>query len=374
MKKILFISNTSYNFYNFRLPLLRALKEKGYKVVLSAPEDEYTPFLEKEFVFYPLKRLERKSTNPVKDFMFLLELLRLINKIKPDLAVNITIKPNIWGNLACQILKIPSISVITGLGYAFTERKFPIHQIVKKLYRLALEHPKKVVFQNSDDAELFIKEKLIKPEKVKVILGSGVDLNYFKPLSKKKKQSLVVFGYVGRLLWDKGIKELVEATKILKGKGYFFEVQILGKPDEGNPKSILIEQIKKWESNGLITYKGFSKDVRPFLEEIDCFVYPSYYREGIPRAILEAIAMEKPIITTNTAGCKETVIDGINGFLVSPKDSVALAQAMEKFINLPTEKRMGMGKKSRELAREKFELNRIINQYIQVIEEVLNKM
>ena len=373
MKKILFISNTSYNFYNFRLPLLRALKEKGYKVILSAPDDEFTPLLKKEFEFHNLNRLERKSTNPVKDFMFLLELLRLINKIKPDLAVNITIKPNIWGNLACQILKIPSISVITGLGYAFTERKFPIHQIVKKLYRLALEHPKKVIFQNPDDAELFIKEKLIKPEKVKVILGSGVDLNYFKPLSKKKKQSLMVFGYVGRLLWDKGIKELVETTKILKGKGYFFEVQILGKPDEGNPKSISIEQIQKWERDGLITYKGFSRDVRPFLGEIDCFVYPSY-REGIPRAILEAMAMGKPVITTDVPGCRETIINNLNGFLVPPKDSVALAQAMEKFINLPAEKQLEMGKISRELAKEKFELNKVINQYIQIIEGVLNKI
>ena len=373
MKKILFISNTSYNFYNFRLPLLRALKEKGYKVILSAPKDEYTSFLKKAFKFYTLKMLDRKSTNPVKDFMFLLELLSLINKIKPDLVVNITIKPNIWGNLACQILKIPSIGVITGLGYAFTERKFPIHQIVKKLYRLALEHPKKVIFQNPDDAELFIKEKLIKPEKVKVILGSGVDLNYFKPLGKKKNQSLVVFGYMGRLLWDKGIKELVEAVKILKSKGYSFEVHVLGKPDEGNPKSIPIEQIQKWERDGLITYKGFSKDVRPFLEEIDCFVYPSY-REGIPRAILEAMAMEKPIITANSPGCRETVIEGFNGILVSPKNTISLAKAMEKFLNLEKVQREQWEKNSRELVQEKFGVNEIIEKYISVIEEVLRKI
>ena len=368
---LLFISNTSYNFYNFRLPLLRALKEKGYKVILASPEDEYTPLLEQEFEFYTLKKLDRKSVNPIKDLLFFLELLKLLKRINPSLVVNVTIKPNIWGNIASRILEIPSLSIITGLGSTFTEKNFPIHQIIKNLYHFALKHPKKVIFQNPDDARLFIEEHLVKPEKVKVILGSGIDLEYFKPLKKKNKNSIVVFGYIGRLLWDKGIKELIEAVRILKNKGYFFEVHILGKPDEGNPRSIPLEQIQKWEREDLITYRGFSKDVRPFLEEIDCFVYPSYYREGIPRAILEAMAMEKPIITTNTPGCRETVIEGFNGFLIPPKNAIALAEAMERFLKLDDLQRMVLGKNSRKLAKEKFEVQKIVNEYISAIEEAL---
>lgn len=217
----MFIVNTSYNLYNFRYPLLKALKKKGYKVVLSAPQDEYTYQLKEEFEFFPLKHIDRKGLNPLKDFLFLLELLKLLSNIKPSIVVNITIKPNIWGNLAAQILDIPSISIITGLGSVFTDRKFPLYQIVKTLYRIALKHPKRVIFQNPDDAKFFIEGKLVRPEKVKVILGSGVDLEYFKP-SGKKKQSTIVFGYAGRFLWDKGIKELVEAVKILKKKKLFF--------------------------------------------------------------------------------------------------------------------------------------------------------
>ncbi len=370
MKTILFIANTSYNLYNFRLPLLRSLKKKGYKVILSAPEDEYTPFLKEEFEFYSLKMLDRTGVNPLKDFVFFLELLRLLRRIKPDLVVNITIKPNIWGNLAGTLLKIPSVSIITGLGYAFIEKKFPIYQIVKILYRIALKHPKRVIFQNLDDAELFIKEKLVKPEKVKVILGSGVDVKYFNPSGKKKEKSFIVFGYAGRLLWDKGMKEMIEAIKILKKKGYSFEVHILGKPDEGNPKSVTMEQILKWEKQGLITYKGFSKDVKPFLEEIDCFVYPSY-REGIPRAILEAMAMERPIITTEVPGCKETVINGINGFLVKPKSAPALAEAMEQVINLNIDELVNMGKQSYNLVKKRFSTGVVIPQYIEIIKEAL---
>jgi len=374
---ILFIANTFYNLYHFRLPLLKALKDKGYKIALVSIEDEFYWELKKIFPVYVLKHLDRKGVNPIKEIILLSEIIKLLKDIRPKLVINITIKPNIWGNIAAGLLKIPSIGIVTGLGSVFVDKKFPIYELTKGLYKLSFRFPQRVIFQNNDDAELFINNNLIDPSKVRVILGSGIDLSWFKPGLGNKKDLLkdrIVFGYIGRLLWDKGLRELIEAAKLLKKKNYKFEILIVGKPDEGNPKSVSLKEIQKWEKEGLVTYKGYVRDVRPFLEVLDCFIYPSYYREGIPRAILEAMAMEKPVITTNTVGCKETVIDGVNGFLVPPKDSIALAHAMEKFINLPAEKRLEMGKKSRELAREKFEVNKIINQYIQVIEEVLNKI
>jgi glycosyltransferase involved in cell wall biosynthesis len=370
--KLLFIANTSYNLYNFRLPLLKALSEKEYKIIVAAPEDEYTPLLKELFEFYPIKFLDRKGINPIKDLLFLKELIELISKIKPSIIVNITIKPNIWGNIAAAILQIPSIGVITGLGYTFTEKRFPIYQIVKTLYKIALKHPKKVIFQNPDDANFFIKNGIVNPKKVEIILGSGVDLNFFKPFKKIRNNPTIVFGYTGRFLKDKGLFELIKAIKILKEKSYNFKVYLLGKTDKGNPNSIPEEIILKWHKEGLIVYKGFSKNVKPFLEEIDCFIYPSY-REGIPRAILEAMAMEKPIITTNSPGCKETVIDRWNGFLIPPKNSKALAEAMEKFLNLSPQQRERFSQNSRKLAAKKFAIDKVINKYIEVIEGVLKE-
>jgi len=370
--KLLFIANTSYNLYNFRLPLLKALSEKGYKIIVAAPEDKYTPLLKEVFEFYPIKFLDRKSTNPIKDLLFLKELIELSSKIKPSIIVNITIKPNIWGNIAAAMLQIPSISVITGLGYTFTERRFPIYQIVKALYKIALKHPKKVIFQNPDDAKFFTEKHIVNLEKVEVILGSGVDLEFFKASKNVKRKSIPIFGYAGRFLKDKGLLEFIEAIKILREKNYNFKVYLLGKTDKGNPNSLSEEEILNWHLQELIVYRGFSTNVKSFLEEIDCFVYPSY-REGIPRAILEAMAMEKPIITTNSPGCKETVIDGWNGFLIPPKNSKALAEAMEKFLNLSSQQRERMGQNSRKLAAEKFAIDKVINKYIEIIEEVLKE-
>jgi glycosyltransferase involved in cell wall biosynthesis len=370
--KLLFIANTSYNLYNFRLPLLKALIEKGYEITLVAPKDEYTPLLEKNFELKIIRNLDRKGLNPVKEISLLKELLTILKNSKPDLVINLTIKPNIWGNIAAQILKIPSIGIITGLGSVFTNPKFPIYQLVKTLYTFSLKHPKKVIFQNQEDAELFLREKIVEPSKIKVIPGSGVDLNYFRPVEKENKNShKFIFGYAGRLLWDKGLKELVEAIKLLRAENLNFEVHLLGKPDKGNPKSVDMKTIRQWEEKGFITYQGFSKDVRPFLESIDCFIYPTFYREGIPRAILEAMAMKKPIITTKVPGCRELVIDDRNGFLVEPKNPKELAEAMKKMLNLPKQKVSSMGEFSYQLVKEKYSTDVVIPQYVEVIEEVL---
>jgi glycosyltransferase involved in cell wall biosynthesis len=357
------------------LPLLRELKKRGYGVILASPEDEYTPFLREEFELIPIKSLDRKGINPLGEIKFLKELIEILKRSNPHLVVNITIKPNIWGNIAAKILRVPSIGVITGLGSAFTKPKFPIYQIVKELYKFSLKHPRKVIFQNSTDAEFFKMENIVNPKQVVVIPGSGIDTEFFKPKKAKKnvkkKKDRFIFGYAGRLLWDKGIRELIEASKILKHKGFNFEIHIVGKPDSGNPNSLSVRTLSEWERQKLIVYRGFFKDVRPFLEEIDCFVYPSY-REGLPRAVLEAMAMEKPVITTDAPGCRDAVVDGKTGFLVKAKNPASLARAMEKVMKLPQEKLLQMGKEGRKLVEERFSTAAVVPQYVSVIEEALS--
>lgn len=347
---------------SFEMPILTA-------DIVSLP-DKWSEKLALNFKFIPLKNLDRKGTNPFKEMFLLVEFLRIYKEIKPDVVVHFTIKPNIWGSIACGILGIPSVAVITGLGYTFTQKTY-LTFLVKQLYRVALKKTSRVIFQNPDDKALFVKSGIISGDKAKVIYGSGADIVFFRPnRTDHRKHEKFTFVYVGRLLMDKGLYHLAKATKILKNKGKDFEVLLVGEIDRENPSSVSESTLKEWKSSGLVKNVGFVEDVRPFLATADCFVLPSY-REGIPMAILEAMAMGKPIITTDAPGCRETVIDGVNGFLVKPKDTLSLAQAMERILNLPKEELERIGRESRKIAVEKFSLEKVINEYITVIDEVL---
>ncbi len=375
--KIIIVSNTAFSIYNFRLPLIKTLKEKGFQVVVVAPYDKYVEKIKKEGVaFLPLNNLNRKGINPFKDFMLFLEFVKIYTKEKPDMVLHFTIKPNIWGSLACGILNVLSISVITGLGYAFVEEKKMqkkiLCSIIELLYRLSFKFVSKVIFQNPDDMKLFIQKGIVKPNKAKIIYGSGINPEKFKPQAAERNKNFT-FIFVGRLLWDKGLKEIIEACKILKKRGYDFDFLIVGKIDEGNPKSVSISDIKEWQKEKIIKYLGFQANVKKYLAKADVFVFPSYYREGLPRAILEAMSMEKPIITTDSPGCRETVKCGINGLLTKPKDHIDLANAMEKIMKMPKASLEKMGKESRKMVLEKFNEEKIVKQYIDTIMEVFEK-
>ncbi len=369
--RVLLCSNTSFSLFNFRTALIKKLKETGFEVICVSSLDPFSSELEKISTFIPVKNLKRKGKNPSEEIVLIKEFFEIYRKIKPNIAIHFTIKPNIYGNLICGVLGIPSIAVVTGLGYAFTQKNF-LTQIIKVLYKTSFRFATKVIFQNPDDMQMFIDEKIITQDKAKVILGSGVDTNLFSPLSfvdsKKRKFTFI---FVGRLLQHKGIYEIVSAIKTLQQKGYKFSFIIVGAPDEGNPASINLEDIRRWENENLIEYIGFRKDVRPYLAIADVFVFPSYYREGIPRAILEAMAMGKPVITTRTPGCRETVREGVNGFLVEPRDPTSLALAMEKMINIPKKELHKMGEESRKMVIQKFDEKKIVKEYLSIIIEIL---
>ena len=372
MRKILIVSNTSFSLYNFRYNLAKTLKEKGYNVYLSAPEDEYSEELEKEFNFIPLKNLDRKGKNPIKDLSFFVELLYIYKKFKPDLVLHYTIKPNIYGSLACAFLNIPSIATVTGLGYVFTQNNKFIQNLVKFLYKEAFRKVNYVVFQNKSDMEEFIKNGILSSQKAVLIEGSGIDIEKFNPDFCKdfSKKEYFTFIMISRLLWDKGIKEYLEAAKFLKKRYKKVKFLLLGSFDKGNPSAVPEEFIYKYHKEGVIEYLGFSNDVRPYICKSDVVVLPSY-REGLPRVLLEAMAMGKPIITTNAPGCRDVVIDNYNGYIVEVKNAKSLINAMEKCLLMDREKLRTMGNNGKKLVQERFSDNIIINKYLKLIEKIL---
>jgi glycosyltransferase involved in cell wall biosynthesis len=368
--RIVLSSNTAFSLYNFRLYLMRALKEKGYEVIAVSPEDgKYSELLKKEFSFFAVKNLDRKGTNPIKDLKLFFEYFLLFRSLKPDLVINFTIKPNIYGSISAGLLGIPSISVITGLGYVFIRESW-LTKLVKLLYWLAFRFNSVVVFLNSEDLNTL---RNISKEKSFLIESEGIDIKHFDPtLCKEAKKDEFTFLFVGRLLTDKGIYELIKAFEKLKKEKPKVKLIIVGSPDEGNPNSASKGELEKWVKEGLIEWHGFQEDVRPFYCMADCVVLPSY-REGVPRVLLEAMAMEKPIIATDAPGCKNVCVDGVNGFLVKPKDVEGLYSAMKRMVELEDEKLREFGKAGRRLAEEKYSVEKIVGEYINLIEAVLSK-
>ncbi len=368
MKKIVLTSNTSWFIWNFIKGLMNALWEKGFDVYVVAPEDGYAKNFPK---FIPLKNLDRKGKNPIKDAKLLLEYTSIYRKIKPDLVLNFTIKPNIYSSLACRFLGIKCVSTITGLGYTFIEETF-LTRLVSLLYKIALAKNHNVVFQNTEDMNLFLKKGLVEKRKVAIIKSSGVNTRFFNPgFCQESYKESFIFLMISRLLWDKGVREFVFAGKRLKKEyGDKVSLWLLGPVDKGNPSAVSEEELKRWVEEGVIKYLGTAGDVRPYICQADCVVLPSY-REGIPRSLLEAMAMGKPIITTDSPGCREVCKDGENGFLVKPRDVESLTFAMKRMIELSEEERKVMGKKGRERVLKEFDERIIVQQYLNIIEELI---
>ena len=373
MARIVFSSNTAFSLYNFRLPLMLALKERGFDVITVAPEDdEYSKLLREKFEFYSVRNLDRKGKNPIKDLKLMAEYYSLFKRLKPNLVINFTIKPNIYGGIACGMLKIPSISVIAGLGYAFINKGL-LNRIVRILYRIAFKFNKFIVFMNPDDMKEL--SQIAGENKSVLILSEGIDTEKFSSaICEKKEKDKFIFLFVGRFLKDKGILELVKAGGKLYEQNKNFEIWLLGSVDRGNPNSLSDEQIEDIKRLPFVKILPFTKDVRPIICDADCVVLPSYYREGVPRVLLEAMSMEKPIITTDAPGCREVCIDGVNGFLVKPKDVGSLYSAMGKMIELKPEKLKEMGANGRKLVIEKYEISKIVTSYIKLIETSLKEI
>lgn len=364
MSKVVILGNQAFSLVNFRGPLIQVMAQKGHEVLALAPDyDRETTKRIETLGAKPVSySLSRTGLNPVRDFLDLMKLIALLRRLKPDTVLAYAIKPVIYGTIASWIVGVPKrFAMIVGLGYAFThsgEREPVKRQVIRKiaqiLYRFALPKATRVFFQNPDDLEEVVQAGLVPREKAFLLGPTGVDLEHFSPVLLVKNP--VTFLLAARLLREKGILEFVEAAKRIKAKYPETRFILLGGLDT-NPGAIRKGEVEKWVKEGIVEWPGHVSDVRPWLAQASVFVLPSY-REGFPRTTQEALAMARPVITTDVPGCRETVIPGVNGFLVPPRDVDALVSAMQKFI-LEPELIERMGQESRRIAEERFDAHKI---------------
>jgi len=340
--KIVLVGNDTWAMYNFRLYLIKFFQRNNFEVYVISPRDEYFETLEKHCpVFNP--HFDKKGINPFRDIATIISYYKLYRQIQPDIIFHYTVKPIIYGSLAARILKIPSVAISTGLGYVFI-RGGLLSGFVKILYRFSLKFAARVYFLNEDDRLFFISNGIVESSNSYVLPGEGIDTDEFKPVEQPRSSDKFIFLIAARMLWDKGIGEFVEAAKILKRKYNNLEFHLLGFLEVENPTAITKKEMERWIGEGHIKYLGVSDNVRKYLEYANCVVLPSY-REGISRTLLEAAAMEIPIITTDVPGCRDIVDNGINGFLCKVKDPLDLANKMGKMIGLSSSERIEMGRK-----------------------------
>lgn len=340
--------NTAWNILNFRMPLVRALLAKGHKVTILGPADGAEAQLEAAGCrFMPLD-MNVKGLSPRDDHALMRRFRRIFTAERPDLVLSYTIKNNIFGAMAARRLGIPFLPNVTGLGTAFLSGGL-LQRVAEMLYRRAFARVPCVFFQNEEDRDLFLARRLVRPEQVRLLPGSGVDLEYFvpAPVPTETSEARPSFLMIARLLRDKGVVEYVEAARIIRARRPDIRFRLLGAVGVENRSAIGPETLAEWQEEGVIDYLGTTSDDRPVVREADCIVPPSY-REGAPRTLIEAGAMARPAITTDVPGCRSVVESGVTGFLCEARDAQSLAAALERFLLLPPQDGKAMGSAARD--------------------------
>lgn len=365
-KTIVLSINASWNIVNFRMGLIRALQAAGHRVVALAPPDAWSERLEAEGVEYRPIEIDRQGLSPVRDLALLRRYWSILRDIRPDLFLGYTAKPNVYGSLAAHALGIPVINNVSGLGTAFI-RQGLLTRLVSALYRLAFRGSATVFFQNAEDRDLFVAKRLVRPDRAKLLPGSGIDIERFKPSGLPRPERPFAFLLVARLLWDKGVREYVEAARRVRAQAPEARFRILGFLDVANRTAVPRADVEAWVAEGLIEYLGQADDVRPAIEAADCVVLPSY-REGLPRTLLEAAAMGRPIIATDVPGCRHVVEPEVNGLLCAARDPVSLAEAMLRMLRATPEQRARWGRAGRERIEGEFDERIVAERYLEAIE------
>ncbi len=366
--KILVAINTSWNVYNFRLGLIKALQKKGHHVSCIAPYDKYVAELQKEGVECIDIEINSKGKNPFQDLKLLRDYRKKIKDKNPDVILTYTIKPNIYASLSGRFLGIPVIANVSGLGTLFI-KKTPYSYIAYILYRYALRNSFWVFFQNKSDKEIFEKLKLVNPQNNSVLPGSGVNIDLFKFERKKNTGKKILF--VGRIIGDKGIREFISAADKLSKEHPSLVFYILGELKNNNPTAIPKEELNSWLKNPKIKFLGKKDNVREVYKNSDIMVLPSY-REGLSKSLIEAAAMKLPIITTDVPGCREVVTHGKNGFLCNVKDTEDLYSKMKSMVLLKDEERLNMGEYGRKKIVQEFDESIVISKYLEKLNNIPN--
>lgn len=359
-KRVLFLVNHDVVIYNFRLELVERLLRDGYEVHISSPYGERIDELRSMGAYFHDIDMERHGMNPINEVKLLLTYKRLMTKVKPDVVLGYTIKPNIYGAMAAGEKNIPFVANITGLGTA-VEKPGVSQKITLVMYHIAFRKVRRVFFQNSENQQFFIKHK-IAVDRHGLLPGSGVNLTRFD-VKPYPEEGIIKFAFISRIMKEKGIDQYLDAAKTIKERYSNTEFHVCGFCEaeyEG--------KLNEYNDKGIVTYHGMIKNVSDFLEGMHCIVHPTYYPEGLSNVLLEASASGRPIITTDRAGCREIVDDGINGYMIPQKNSVRLIDAIERFLQLSHEEKKSMGLAAREKVEKAFDRQIVVDAYMKEIE------
>lgn len=375
---IAFLSHIDMNLYLFRLPIMLELVRRGHTIYAVIPEGEYFHLFKKHHIQAVSYQIERKSINPFTEIKALLAIRKVLKQIQPDILHTFTAKPNIYGAIAGWWARIPIIvSSVTGLGSFYIDESFKsqmIRRLIESLYRSVLKRTDATIFMNSTDRQLFIDKKLIPESKARLVRSSGVDTGYFSPDSISQShlknelgipEERIVVLMIARAIWHKGIAEYLEAARWARKEKPDLIFLLVGGADDGNPSCVPTEILSTQQD---VLWLGERRDIRELIKLCDIFVLPSY-REGVPRTLLEASAMAKPMVTTDTVGCTEVVEDGVNGFLVPIKDSQHLCEKIIQLAN-DTNLRNQMGQKARQKAEQEFDVKIVVSKYLDIYKEL----
>ena len=354
-KKILILINNSVGLYIFRGALIGALA-KDHTVAASTPDNGFFPELEALGCRVIETPVDRRGVNPATDLKLLLRYRKMLKAERPDLVITYTVKPNVYGGLACRLAGIPYAANITGLGTAFQKQGF-LRKLVVFLYKTGLKKAKVVFFENSANRQIFIDEGIVQSDKCCLLAGAGVDLERFTP-APYPEEGPVRFLFMGRVMEEKGVRELFGAMERLRNEGFDCTLDVLGEYEEDFSGAI-----RSGEEAGWLRFRGYQTDIRPFVAAAHCFVLPSYH-EGMANTNLECAAMARPLITSNIPGCREAVIEGESGLLCRPQDTDSLYDAMKAFLALPHPRREAMGTAGRTHMETVFDKQKVVEQTI----------
>jgi glycosyltransferase involved in cell wall biosynthesis len=369
--KILFIVNVDWFFLSHRLPLATEAISKGHTVFLVTKDTGKRELIESYGITFINLNFERSGNNPISEFFLIFKIRTIIAKIKPDIIHNVTIKPIIYGSIAYKFVlrKAAVVNAISGLGYNFIGNRNSLSQkIIGYLMNFAYKARVNFIFQNPDDLNFYRKLNFLKQNKYCLIKGSGVDENEFQ-FSPKKSEATLKVVFVARMLKDKGVFEFINAAHLLRNKWYGkVKFYLLGDVDPHNPASAKKEEIEQLLTNDYIIWSGYQANVIHFLIDSDIVCLPSY-REGLPKSLIEAMAIGRPIVTTDVPGCRECVEDGYNGYLVDPQNAEDLALKLELLL-LDEAKRSQFGINSRKKMLAEFSLNKVLKDTFNFYDEI----
>ncbi len=364
MARIILAANSIWNIRNFRSGLVRALLERGHEVATVAP-GRVGVEIDGTEVRHRSWPVDRSGTNPIRDVACIGRLAWIVREERPDVFFSFTVKPNIYGCLVCSILKVPAVPNVSGLGTAFLGHS-AFRRAIVLMYRVAFRAAAAVFFQNPDDLHLFVRDRIVRARQAQLLPGSGVDLDHFTPAGLPPELHFLM---IARLLGDKGVREYVEAARTLRRELPNATFALMGDLDIQNRSAITASELDGWATEGVIEYLGSAADVRPSIARSAAVVLPSY-REGLPRTLLEAAAMGRPLIATDVPGCREVAREGVTGFLCKEKDPSSLAAAMRRLASTAYEERVAMGARARAMAEGEFDETIVLRAYLDAVERL----